>query len=173
MISYRIATPEDAEAIAMLHAKSWQENYKGIWSDQYLDHEVVPNRLSIWKKRFEKPNPEQYVKLALDGEDLCGFACTYLNYDKKWGAFLDNLHVRSDYQGNGIGKFLMKDSARWVQNKDAQSGLFLLVLENNQSAIKFYEKIGGQYIDKTMYNNPGGGQSPIFTYAWNDLGALL
>ena len=35
-MTYRNATHEEAEAIADLHAKSWQTAYRGILSDDFL-----------------------------------------------------------------------------------------------------------------------------------------
>ncbi len=172
MVTYRTAIKEDAKDIALLHAQSWQENYRGSWSDHYLDHEVIPERVAEWQKRFESNNPDQYVMLALEEGNLCGFACTYLNYDPEHGALLDNLHVSSQFHKRGIGHQLILDAATWVRQKDPNSGLFLLVLEANQAAIRFYERHNGILSEKTMYNNPDGGQSPILKYVWKDLGVF-
>jgi ribosomal protein S18 acetylase RimI-like enzyme len=172
-ITYRTATPTDATAIARLHARSWQENYRGSWKDEFLDHEVIPNRLEVWKKRFERPNEQQYVLLAEDQGNLCGFACTFLDYDPHWGAFMDNLHVSSSHQRKGIGQTLMRKSIERIIQHDPASKLYLWVLQANESAIRFYEKNGGKRVEETLYNNPDGGQSPIFRYVWDDLNKTL
>jgi hypothetical protein len=33
MIDYRPAVSSDAEAVALLHARSWRENYRGAFTD--------------------------------------------------------------------------------------------------------------------------------------------
>ena len=38
---YRNATPDDASTIAEIHTLSWQQNYRGIWSDEYLDDNLL------------------------------------------------------------------------------------------------------------------------------------
>jgi ribosomal protein S18 acetylase RimI-like enzyme len=172
-ISYRTATPADATSIALLHARNWQENYRGSWKDEFLDHEVIPNRLEVWKKRFERPNERQYVILAEDQGSLCGFACTFLDHDPHWGAFMDNLHVSSPHQRRGIGQVLMQKSIEKIIQNDPSSKLYLWVLQTNDSAIRFYEKIGGKRVEETLYNNPDGGQSPIYRYVWEDLSEIL
>ncbi|MBV9411286.1 MAG: GNAT family N-acetyltransferase, partial [Acidimicrobiia bacterium] len=38
----RVATIDDVEAIAALHADSWRRNYRGAYLDSYLDGDVLP-----------------------------------------------------------------------------------------------------------------------------------
>ena len=40
MLVFRSATEKDAKGIAALHAKSWQQNYRGTFSDYFLDKET-------------------------------------------------------------------------------------------------------------------------------------
>lgn len=173
ILSYRIATPADTTAIALLHARSWQENYRGSWTDEFLDHQVVPNRLEVWAKRFATPNDLQYVIVAEENDQICGFACTYLDYDPQWGAFMDNLHVRSSHQRKGIGQVLMKKTIEKIIQHNPDSKLYLWVLRANESAIRFYEKNGGKRVEETLYNNPDGGQSRIYRYVWEDLSDVV
>ncbi len=172
-ILYRTATPADAQAIALLHARSWQENYRGSWKDEFLDHQVIPNRLEVWTKRFEKPNELQYVLVAEEEGNICGFACTYLDHDPQWGAFMDNLHVSRSHQRKGIGQALMQKTIEKILVHRPTSKLYLWVLKANQSAIHFYEKNEGKRVEETIYNNPDGGQSPIYRYVWENLSYLV
>ena len=40
-LRFRAAGPGDANAIAGLHADSWQRHYRGAFSDAFLDHDVA------------------------------------------------------------------------------------------------------------------------------------
>ena len=173
MIQYRLATKSDAEKIAHIHAHSWQINYKGILTDEYLNNNVFNDRMSIWKQRFESPKKNQHVILAEDKNKIIGFACTYLKEDKKWGALLDNLHVIADWKGQGIGRELMRRSALWVNENDPNSNFYLLVLKNNKAAIQFYEKLGG--IKESIFAEklPDGEIREVFRYVWTDLKILI
>ena len=51
-IQYRLAGPGDAEAIANLHARSWQEHDRGAFQDAFLDGDLPGERLRVW------PRPE-------------------------------------------------------------------------------------------------------------------
>lgn len=172
-ITFRDATPQDATLIAHMHAKSWQEHYRGICTDQYLDNEVVDDRSKVWIERFASANEDQHVRLAIGKEgQIMGFVCTYFNYHKEYGAYLDNLHVVTEYQGLGIGRALMKEAANWVASKDPDSSIYLHVLEKNKAAIDFYERIGGRLLKSYNEKMPWGLKDTIRDYIW-DLEQLI
>lgn len=51
----RMAGPDDAERVALLHADSWRRHYRGAYSDSFLDGDVVADRLSVWSVRLAGP----------------------------------------------------------------------------------------------------------------------
>ena len=172
MITYQEATLADAEAIAQLHAQSWRHHYRGIMRDAYLDHAVHEDRQTVWVERLLRPSVTQHVVLAVNQSELCGFACTYAQHDPQWGALLDNLHVSSTWQGKGIGRSLLQQSAQWVSEQAVSEGLYLWVFEKNTAARAFYDQQGGIKQDQTIVDNPGGGQAAIFRYVWPELSTL-
>lgn len=170
MTTYRDATPDDWENIAELHALSWQLNYRGSMSDNYLDNHVVAERKSVWKQRFATVNEKQLTILAEQNNQLVGFSCIFLDDDATHGALLDNLHVRTESKRQGIGKVLMKKSAELVLKERSNQSMFLWVLTNNQNAIKFYETLGG--IRHDMKPNPDCRNKDTYRYVWDDLEKL-
>ncbi len=173
VISFSLATSNDAHSIAALHALSWQRHYKGILSDQYLDKDVFEDRLEVWQRRFEHPSADQYVLLAKDDETICGLACTYLNDDPEYGALLDNLHVLAEWQGQGIGTNLMALTAEWVAKHDPVGSLYLWVFEENYGARTFYDRMKGHVAERDTIENVGGGSATILRYVWPDLQELV
>ena len=107
MITYQIAIPSDLENIAQLHAKSWQENNRGILADDYLDNKVQGERLEVWTKRFTYPSDNQHIITAKEKGALLGFTCLFGGKDSKYGTYLDNLHIGKKWHGKGIGQQLM------------------------------------------------------------------
>lgn len=173
MITYQAAKTEDAAAIAQLHALSWEQHYQDEFTQHYLEHEVRTDRLQVWTDRMKQPVAEQYVVLAKEGDELCGFACVYLNRDETWGALLDNLHVLQAHKGKGIGRKLMQVAAQWVLAEQHDSMMYLWVLTSNEGASTFYRQIGGEMVEKTRMDNPGGGSSSVLRYVWSDLNRLI
>ena len=164
MIQYRIASLKDAASVALFHAQSWQQNYRGILSDDYLDNKIIQDRMDVWTGRFREEN--EYTIIAEDEGRMCGFACTYGDHDPDWGALLDNLHVAQEWKMQGIGRELMKRSAAWVAAHYPENMLYLWVFEQNVEAIRFYERVGGIRKERISHKNPDGGYSHIFRYVW-------
>lgn len=173
MIAYRTALITDFEAIATLHTQSWQQHYQGMLRDDYLRNEVAADRLATWTKRLQDPPENQWIILAEEKAQLCGFACVYLKEHERWGAYLDNLHVSKQWQGRGIGKLLMQKVAARVLAEVPNSGMYLWVLAQNDGSIRFYEKIGGTNYEQVIDDLPGGGQGPILRFVWTDLQLLI
>ncbi len=139
---YRQALPADVERLAALHARSWQETYRGILPDSFLDNDVAAERLAHWQEQFRINSPNQHLIVAEADGRLAGFACTVANHDPVYGALLDNLHVATAYKGQGIGRHLMKLAAEWVQEHDPASAFYLWVYEKNDAARTFYDRLG-------------------------------
>jgi GNAT superfamily N-acetyltransferase len=166
MISYRLAKPEDEAAIAKLHAESWQKHYRGIFSDAYLDEQVVQERADLWAERFAHPIPNREILLAKKNGQLVGFACIEINEDPVFGTLLDNLHVSREVQGQGIGAQLMERTAQLAESRQAGLGYYLWVLEDNQQARKFYALMGATNHETVAHENPDGGTAMVCRYIW-------
>ena len=168
-MGFRRAAISDAKRVAELHAESWRNTYRGILSDRFLDHEIFADRLSLWQKRLSEPQPEtQLILLAEERGELLGFGCAFLDVDPRWGALLDNLHIRVDAQGRGLGRRLMSEEVSWVLRQRPGSGLYLWVFEANHQARKFYERLQGRVVERQAQPAPGGAEVMAVRYAWND-----
>ena len=65
-----------------------------------VDRDALPTRA-----------PDQRTVLAVHDGELVGFVHTVLDDDPQWGALLDNLHVRADWQRRRLGSQLVAASA--------------------------------------------------------------
>jgi ribosomal protein S18 acetylase RimI-like enzyme len=170
---YCRATERDVEAIAALHAESWRRNYRGAFADEFLDGDVVADRLAVWTDRLARPGPNDHTIVAERDGVIVGFAHTVFDDDPTWGALLDNLHVGHDLKCQGIGTQLMVATALAVIERTPSSGLYLWVLEQNQAARAFYEARGGNCVGRERSEPPGGGTVVGLRYAWPEPSALL
>jgi len=172
MITYRKAGIDDVESIAQLHSLSWQQNYRGIWTDKFLDSGVLENRRSVWQNRLSQPAANQHVIVAEYNQSICGFACVYVDQDAIWGTLLDNLHVLKSRKGQGIGTHLIKSAAQWAASINPDSGFYLWVLPKNTSARTFYENLGAVNQELVSLESPDGGQSDAYRYVWPSINTL-
>jgi ribosomal protein S18 acetylase RimI-like enzyme len=163
----RCATLKDLDSIASLHAESWRVAYGAVLSAQYLDEEALAERQLVWRDRLSMPRPNQTVVVAELGGHIVGFACAFADHDSGWGSYLDNLHVRQQHQGNGIGRALIQDVAHYCKAKCAEGGLYLSVNQNNVRAQRFYLALGARNATHGVWNAPDGSVVSTFRFAWD------
>ena len=173
MIELRAAQLSDAPAIASLHAKSWQQTYRGIFSDHFLDNEVEDERAQVWHQRLAFPDARQRVTVAeLDGK-LIGFACILLDDDSTYGTLLDNLHVADGFRNTGVGKQLMQRAARYISREARNSKMYLWVYVKNTNAVKVYDRVGGKNVETVEKDNEDGQTAAAHRYVWQDVAVLI
>lgn len=173
MIEYCEAGREDAEAIALLHARNWQRAYRGILREDFLHDSLIGNRRDVWSERLSSPPMSQHVLIAKEAMALVGFACVYGNEDQRWGSMLDNLHVGAEASGRGIGTQLLGRAARWSQQNYPLAKFYLWVFEANHPARRFYEHLGAANSESVTIEPPGGGCAVECRYTWADVEALI
>ncbi|MCU7548337.1 GNAT family N-acetyltransferase [Chitinophagaceae bacterium LB-8] len=173
MIELREAQFSDYAAIAKLHAESWKQNYRGIYSDHFLDNEVEQDRSDVWHQRLQFPSKNQRVTIATQDGSIVGFSCLYYNDDPNFGSLLDNLHISTSVQGSGIGTLLIRSCATQIFDNCTSDKMYLWVYESNIKARKFYERLGGVKLETVEKQNPDQTLSRVCRYIWNDVSALL
>jgi ribosomal protein S18 acetylase RimI-like enzyme len=168
-VRYREATEHDAVAIAKLHADSWRLHYRGAFLDEYLDGDVLTERVEVWSTRLALPQPNQFTVCAEADANIIGFAHAIFGHDPTWGALLDNLHVRSDQKGSGIGTRLLSEVVRKLQQSRPAEPLYLWVLDQNKVAQHFYDARGGTRVETALRGPfPGGGRAVGHRYSWSN-----
>lgn len=172
-VTFRLAETKDAEPIALLHATSWRQNYRGMMPDEFLDGDVLANRTAVWRDRLGGARDNQFVYVAEQNSKLIGFVCAFGDKDPTWGSYIDNLHVAREFKGMGIGTALMKHVALWLQSSYPQAGVYLWVIEANVGARRFYEALGSINAGIQDQPDPGGGSAPCCRYVWTNAKALL
>ena len=113
--SLRLGTPDDAEAIAALHAESWRSAYRGLVPDDDLGEELDGERQEFWRSAVRRP-PSRSARrafFAMSDDLLVGFACVLADADPEHGPLLDNLHVKPGWRGRGIGALLLDEARLW------------------------------------------------------------
>jgi ribosomal protein S18 acetylase RimI-like enzyme len=172
-LEFRIAQAEDFEKIAKLHANSWKKAYKGIYTDNYLDKEVDTDRWNTWQKRFQQPADNQLVIMAELDHQLIGFACIYFQDDLIHGSLIDNLHVKYEFQGKGIGQQLLKEALKLIIAKTATQKMYLWVLKENKNAYQFYQKIGGKTAELKSHLCPDRFFYDCYRIVWDERNRLI
>ncbi|MCG3723924.1 GNAT family N-acetyltransferase [Vibrio cincinnatiensis] len=169
----KVAEYSDFERIAHLHAQSWQQHYRGILEQDYLDHDVLQDRLLIWQVRLTNPPYNQHILLLEDQGVLLGFICAFGNHDVEKGTMIDALHINPDFQGQGLGKKLIKAMIEWMEHYFPNHGVYLEVAEKNQSALDFSDHMGGKKACEKIWQSPEGNRLPEKVFTWSSPKAML
>jgi len=161
----RPALPGDADAIADLHAASWRSAYRAIFSDAYLDGDVVTERRRHWRACLGPEQPSDCGALvATEASECLGFICIRLDAEPAWGPLLDNLHVRPDRKHAGIGRALIAAGAAWVRARGPYASWHLWVIDSNTPARRVYEHLGWVLRERGSHLAPDGTRYPVWRY---------
>lgn len=118
---------------------------KGLAEYEKLSHEVVATEELLKEHLFgEKPIAE--VLIAKMENQPVGFALFFNNFSTFLalpGIYLEDLFVKPDYRGKGIGKSLLLELVKIAHDR-GYGRVEWAVLNWNTSAIKFYESLGAK-----------------------------
>jgi GNAT superfamily N-acetyltransferase len=148
-VQIRPAVRDDVPLIAEL--------IRGLARYEKLEHEVVMNEALLDAALFgDRPYAE--VVLAEDAGRPVGFALFFHNFSTflgRPGIYLEDLFVVPEERGRGIGKSLLAHLARLAIERGC-GRLEWAVLDWNQDAIKFYERLGAKPMSEwTVYRLTG------------------
>ena len=126
-------TEDEIRGKAYVHWKSWQESYRGIVDQGYLDRMTV-SRCEEMASRY----PENTL-VAKDGARVIGFACAGAVNGEIDAGEVYALYVLEEYQHQGIGYALMREALSLLKGCRV---VILWAFKENAKAIRFYERVG-------------------------------
>ncbi len=109
-----------------------------------LEHEVVATKEILLETLF-KENKADVLIAEYNGKPV-GMALyfyTYSTFLGRIGIYLEDLYVREEYRGKGIGKGLIKELAK-ICCQNGYGRLEWSVLDWNKPSIEFYESLGAK-----------------------------
>ena len=176
----RVGGCADADAIADLHTRSWQQAYSRQLSPQYLCTTLPPEMRAKWSSAARLGGPRGalgsdtlLVVVARDVEDkaIVGFACVDAQAaasEEKWGVLLDNLHVDAGHRRRGIATHLIKCCATWIEARHPGRPMHLTCYADNAEGRAAYDKARGAVCEHIDYNAPDGSVKPVVRYLWEE-----
>lgn len=140
-ISIRFACADDLPLIADL--------IRSLAEYEKLAHEVRFDEAVLGAKLF---GPRPYAEVVIGEVDGAaqGFALFFHNFstfEGRPGIYLEDLFVRPEARGSGLGKALLSRLAAIAVERDC-ARLEWSVLDWNEPAIGFYKKLGARLMDE-------------------------
>lgn len=152
MAFVRPALVSDAEPIARVHVRSWQQAYRGMVPDDYLDALSPTGRAQRLREMLSvEDGPFRTLVVCPDDNGQAGEARGFAHIgpyreqgseeiDDKVGEVLA-IYVDPAWQGQGAGRALMDAAVAW-QAARGRDEVRLWVLDANWKARRFYERYG-------------------------------
>jgi GNAT superfamily N-acetyltransferase len=111
-------------------------------------------------------HPAVFALVADVGDDVVGFALWFLNFST-WegvhGIYLEDLYVRTEYRGRGLGKALLQSLASIAVTR-GYARFEWWVLNWNTPSIEFYQAMGATPMDEwTVFRLSGDALRAIAT----------
>ena len=141
MLRLRPAKPADVPVILQL--------VRALAEYERAPEAVVATEQDFLRHGFG-PSPRFSVLLAEDEGKVAGFALWFFTFSTwlgKPGLFLEDLFVRPELRGRGIGKALMLELAR-IAVREGCGRFEWNVLDWNQPSIDFYRSLGARQLDE-------------------------
>jgi len=133
MMKIRKARKEDLGEIAKIFR---EESAKKPFSFKLSKVSALKDVLEFFKY-------DLYV--VTDEEKIIGFIASHIISSDKKKAYMDELWIRHNYQGNGVGKMLVK----FIEDRYKKKGLFRIRLTTKKKAkaYGFYKKLKYKDVD--------------------------
>lgn len=144
-VELRDARRGDERAVAGLHVRSWQEAYRGLMPDEFLDR-LDPRdragRYTFGSREDGAPTTVLAVRREV-GERIAGFVTFGASRDQDARGLGEvyALYVDPERHRGGVGRLLMAAARRRLA-ADGFTEAILWVLRGNDRARGFYEREG-------------------------------
>lgn len=143
-IEIRSATPADVPLILQF--------IRDLAEYEKLSHEVVATGEKLTRTLFPADGsaPAAQCGLAFADGAPAGFAIYFFNYSTflaQPGLYLEDLFVKPEFRGRGLGKALLLHLAR-IANARGCGRMEWSVLDWNKPAIDFYRSLGATPMDE-------------------------
>jgi ribosomal protein S18 acetylase RimI-like enzyme len=166
----RVATIDDAPAIARVHVASWRSTYRSMLPDEFLESLTEANYADRWRRFIADRSSRAYV--VEDGGEPVGFASGGKERagEAAYTGELYAIYVLDAFQRRGYGRELVGAIAGGLIDMGLDD-MIVWVLRDNQTARGFYERLGGVYV-RTQPVTIGPATLEEVSYGWQRLDGL-
>ena len=144
----RPAVTGDEPAIARVQVLTWQQTYRGILPDEFLDALDVERSAESWRAVV---SDRKRITHVVDGPGILGF-CTAGPSRGDPGGYrgeVEAIYVHPTEQARGHGAALVRAAMAWLAGRRL-TPVVVWALEANTPAHGFYQALGAQRLDTRL-----------------------
>jgi ribosomal protein S18 acetylase RimI-like enzyme len=166
----RAAVSEDAPAIARIHVASWRSTYRTLLPADFLASLDEAGYADRWTRFIGEASNVVYV--VEDEGLLVGFASGGRERAGETGytGELYAIYILDEFHGRGHGRELVRAIVAGLRHMGL-GDMIIWVLRDNQSARRFYERLGGVYV-RSQPITIGSVTLEEVSYGWPRLDAV-
>jgi ribosomal protein S18 acetylase RimI-like enzyme len=139
LIAIEPITPLNASLFKAVRLRALQDAPLAFSSTYAKEFQLTD---SDWMKRVERWNGETGAGfLAMEEDAACGIVGSFLDQKDATRAELVSMWTAPSHRQRGVGHLLVDSGSNWAKGRNARI-LLLMVTGNNESAIRFYERLG-------------------------------
>ena len=147
----RKMTKEDCQAVSHVITIAWNETYRGIVPDDFLDNLYLneEERTNNSYNSFNEQDNHQYV-LEVSNK-VVGFMSVgqSAELDYRNCGEIQALYIINGYKGNGYGKKLIEAGISELKNMNFDKMIIGCLVGNPSN--EFYKHIGGKYVKDGVF----------------------
>lgn len=168
----RRANTADAGGIAKVHIDSWRSTYSGIVDPEVLASLSYESREQRWLEWLGDGNGIVLVAEDSTTGRIVGFCHSGETRDRdpRFSSEIYAIYIYREFQGKGIGRALVSETARILGNL-GYSSVSVWVLAENPNR-RFYEKLGGRPIVRRAVSI-GSSDLEEICFGWTNMAALI
>jgi GNAT superfamily N-acetyltransferase len=149
---------DEVDALAELHALSWQVTYGPLLAPHERPLLTASDRRRLWVRVLGEPRPNETCWVAEAGDRVVGLVFAGPSHDPNAASDVGEIHaihVQPGLHGRGIGGRLL-DAALLDLRTNGFRRATLWVIRENDEARRFYERHGWRPDGLTKHGPMGG-----------------
>lgn len=175
-IKVRAAKREDAPRIAHVHIKSWQETYRGLMPDSYIDNlESLEGkrRLEFWESNLSNEEGRRSTWVAQKDDalakEIVGFVSVGRTRDQLpiSDGEIYAIYLLKLYHGQGVGRLLFESGITLLKEMEMKSAALWVAKGNKTEG--FYRHLGGIPQGERVEKCGGAEAMQGVRYYWSSL----
>ena len=137
MTQFNQITKSDFEDVFNLASEIWNDNYKGIISQNQIDYML---NMMYNSKRLQQDLDNNYQwKFILYNNEIIGYLAYVIQKDNR--VFLSKIYLKTSAQGLGLGKLALQHVKIYAK-KNKATAVYLTVNKDNTKGIRAYKNFG-------------------------------